>query len=403
MQQLRYLDAIVRTNVKYIFTNKLTMLTLVFFMISFIGISTTLNKELAESSSIPVGILDLDQSEMSRETVGQLKEMEGFTIYELPEKDLEKALLEERILAYFVINDKFENSIKANNLKNIVKMYYLKDYNYISVVSDIFSKAIMYNVILYRGNVLYEKIGKQEGFLSLRNYVAYTTRLKEQSKYSFTFAFDYYKIGNNSVHSSKETENNLISSQLFIGVLTIFTSFLVMFLVMCIRKSDAIQIRLRTCMVSNFMLEVGNVVTLLLIELVVSIFFTLHLCTMLGVAVAPNFVWILMQQFSVFFVFTFLFLIISQVVESEIVYQGIGTAIILVFGGISILQAIGQLNLEIIVEYAKNIPNYWFIIAITDIILAGSTSMSIISANMIGMVFLLYCVITMMKYRYIVR
>lgn len=403
MQQLRYLDAIVRTNVKYIFTNKLAILTLVFFMISFIGISSTLNKELSESSSIPVGILDLDQSEMSRETVGQLKEMEGFTIYELPEQDLEKALLEERVLAYFVINDKFEDSIKVNNLKNIVKMYYLKDYNYISVVSDIFSKAIMYNAILYRGNVLYEKIGKQEGFLSLRNYVEYTTRLKEQSEYSFSFELEYYKIGNNSVHSSKETANNLISNQLFTGLLTIFSSFLVMFLVMCIRKSDVIQIRLRTSLVSNFMIEVGNMVTLLLIELVVSTFFTLHLCIMLGIAIAPNFVWILMQQFSVFFVFTLLFQIVSQLAESEIVYQGIGTVIILVFGGISILQAIGQLNLEFIVEFAKNIPNYWFIIAITDIILAGSTSMSIVSVNMIGMVFLLYCVITMLKYRYIVR
>ena len=63
----------------------------------------------------------------------------------------------------------------------------------------------------------------------------------------------------------------------------------------------------------------------------------------------------------------------------------------------------GQLKLEIVVEFAKNIPNYWFISGITDIILAGSTPMNLIAIAWIGILFVVYCAITIMKYRYIAR
>lgn len=403
MQQFRNLLTIIVTNLKYIIANKLAMIILTIFTLCFLLVSGALSKELDSTSSIPVGILDLDQSEMSKGVVERLKSMDGFTIYEWSQEELESGLKNERILAYFIIREDFESEIKNDSSKNVVKMCYLKDYKYISIASDIFAKAMMYNVILYHGNTLYTKISNEQGMVSMSEYIAYVNQLKLDAEYEFSFDFEYYKMEGSGKVTTNETKNTLISNQLFIGLVTIFASFIIMFLVMCLRKSTAIVTRMKTTLIPCWIIEAGNLCTVLLLELVLATLFSIYMCKILHMGVGDHILAIFVQLYFVLIAFTVLFYTLSKCLRSEIVYQFIGISIILSFGGLSILQAMGQLKLEIVVEFAKNIPNYWFISGITDIILAGSTPMNLIAIAWIGILFVVYCAITIMKYRYIAR
>ena len=403
MKIINDLCTMIWINLKYMITNRLAVVVTVCFSTIFLILSMTLLKEYETKSSLPIGVVDKDQTEMSKQTIVRLQDISGVLVMSLGEEELEQALKEERILAGFVISEGYEEAIKSNRPMGSVKMLYLKDYEYISIVSDIFAKSMISDICLYRGQYLIENIGKKEGLGSFSDYLEYTSSMKLEKDYEFSFDFSYYKIGEGGNESTNKVENTLLSNQLFLGLVTIFLSFLLMFLCFCLRRDKQVSRRLRINLIHNVVIEVASIVTMLLVSSVLITLLTGYICKFLRFSQVSHWisVWGCLGVFSI--IYLLFFFLLSKISKSDIVYQFVGMFFVLVFGGLSIMGAIGQLGVFKIFEFVKNIPNYWFIKAITDIILEGNTKISLLVLVLGGLLGGVYSIITYMKYRRIVR
>lgn len=403
MKAMNDLGTMIWINLKYMITNRLAVMVTVCFSAVFLVLSMTLLKEYETKSSIPIGVTDKDQTELSKKAIARLQDISGVFVMPLGEEELEQALKEERILAGFVMNEGYEEAIKNNRPMGSVKMLYLKDYEFISIISDIFAKSMISDICLYRGQYLIDNIGKKEGIISFSNYLEYTNKIKIGEDYKFFFDFSYYNIGEDGYGATSKVENTLLSNQLFLGLVTIFLSFLLMFLCFCLRRDKQVNRRLRINLIHNVIIEVASIVTMLLVSTVLISLLTGYICKLLGFSEVRQWlrVWSCLGMFSV--IYLLFFFLLSKISKSDIVYQFVGMFFVLVFGGLSIMGAIGQLGVFKIFEFVKNIPNYWFITSITDIILEGNTKISLLVLVLGGLLGGVYSIITYMKYRLIVR
>ncbi len=370
MKIIRDFKTVLLVNLKCFFSNRLAVGTMLAISAAFLIISTGLVKEYEKKASLPIGVIDLDESQFSKELLDGLENTNGFTIYKWTEEELEEALKEEKVYAYFVINKGYEEKIKSNNTKHIIQMYYLKDYNFISIISDIFAKSTMEKVLLYRGEALYEDQLKKNDIEEKQEYLEFVSSNRVTNPNGF-FDYQYLKVENGEATNAIETKNSILTTEIYLGVVTLFISFLGMFFVLCQRRGKELKRRLRICLISNGVIAAGNVATVLLGQGVACLFLAGYVSSLLHLDLLRHggrLLWALLW-FSA--LVTAFFFIISKWLKSETIYQLFGVLFIFLVGGLSIMASIGQITVPFLDQFAKNIPNYWFITDIIDIILAG--------------------------------
>ncbi|MBH1939688.1 ABC transporter permease [Mobilitalea sibirica] len=351
-----------------------TLASMTTSLIIFSIIIHALSVSVEEQSSLPIGILDKDKSVESEELMERLNNVTTLKLISNEDEELHKLLLDEMILGLFVIENGYEEKLKRGDINDIITMYYLEGNKSASILSDIIASEMIYPISFYKSYRYYDKIPFEGRKHTKAEYEAYLEKLFTGSE-DFDFAFDMKYINPDiEVSSEKVISNSLLYNQLIFGILGILIAFIAMFLIsQTVREKEmGIGYRLRITRFQPYKQDVGNFLALIFCEGSVALIFSSLIYSRLETKelslFISSFILILLNAI----VFGGFFIVISKLVKSIILYQLIGSIIILLLGGLGFYRLLTGFYQTIADRFLKFIPNNWFIQGFTDIIVYGN-------------------------------
>ena len=348
------------------------LLLLSIALFAFMLRSLTVSSE--ELSSLPIGIVDKDHSNSSKELILGLQKVETLRIIEADEKELNKQLLDEMITSYFIIEKGYEDNLKAGNLKDILTMNYKEDNKSVSIISDIVAGEMIYPISLFKSFHYYEKLVPEEQRLSLEQYQAYMQELVETSTdFDFGFQINY----NNPLKDIKESEtitNGVIYRQFIFGILGLIMAFLAMFILSQTikEKENGLETRLNISRMNVLIRDTGNICALLICEGGLSLVFTV----LIGIHLKIKDPGLWLSAYTLLLLNAIIsgtvMLLISKLIRRMVTYQIVCTLLIIVTSGLGFYQLLTGFYQGFVDKLVNFIPNSWFIKGFTDIIIYGN-------------------------------
>ncbi len=382
---------------KLIGKDRITLTVLLSSLLMFSILIQTLSSTAEEHSAIPIGLVDLDNSEESLSFAERVSKVSSLRIVEETEEKLHSLLLDELIYAIFVIDEGFEEKLHKGNPKDLVSVYFIGKHRSTAILSDILAGEMMYPITLYKSIRYYEGIEYEGQKLSEDEYKSYIVQLLKGST-DFDFAFDIsYERPQDSISDNLQISNTILYNQLIFGILGILAALIAMFIISVrIREKElGVEERLRISRFSMLQRDLGSVLSLLLIEGCLAFIFASLILLQLGIWKPLIIVssLLLIMEFSL--VMGCIFIIVSNLVKSIITYQMIGSILILITGGLGFYQMLNGFRPTATSKVLNFIPNCWFIQGFTDIIVYGNKQgillkahemLAILAAVLIGLI-----------------
>jgi ABC-2 type transport system permease protein len=376
MMKFRIRGAI--TDIYYIFLHRMKLIwkdriTVGVFFISaaiFALLIRSLSISAEDMSTLPVGVVDYDNSNNSKQLVLGLQKVETLRIVVEDEMELQKLLQDEMITSIFVIEKGYEEKLKVGNLKEIISMYYKKDNKAVSILSDIVAGEMLYPICFYKGLRYYEKIPFKETKLTATAYERYMVNLVGSSG-DFDFAFHLiYETPEKMVNVGRKVSNSVLYNQFIIGILGILVAFIAMFLLSGTVKEKEIGVEVRLH-ISRFQLlkrDTGNLLALFVTEGFFAILFTGIIFGQLKSR--DGGLWISAYSLLLLnaFVLGAVLLLIAKIIKKMHIYQVVSSVLILLTGGFGFYYLLTGFYQGYADNMVKIIPNSWFIQGFTDII-----------------------------------
>jgi ABC-2 type transport system permease protein len=231
---------------KLIGKDKATRIILLASVLLFAWMVFSLSVSAGDQSSLPVGIVDNDVSQSSMDLITRLENSASLKVIIGSEKVLNKKLLDEMIISYFVIDNGYEKKIKAGDLDGIITAYFKSDNKAASIISDIVAGEMMYPVCYYKALNLYKQIDFEGVKHTDARYSDYISSLLRNSKdFDFAFHMNYINPGKSEV-SGEALDNSVLYQQLVFGILGILNAFISMFVLSqtVTEKENGVEIRL---------------------------------------------------------------------------------------------------------------------------------------------------------------
>lgn len=360
--------------IKLICKDMTTLAALLFSLLIFTLVLTVLSGSAQEHSAIPIGIVDKDQSRESAELMVRVAETPALRVIEGEEEELHELLLDEMVNALFVIEEGYGRKIWMGDSREIITMYYIRDNKSSSIISDIIAGEMIYPISLYKSLRYYERLPFDGGKLTAEEYGLYVDHLLKESD-DFDFAFHMIlENPRNEVRKEEPISNALLYNQLIFGILGILTALIAMFLISgLIREKElGVEERLSISRIHYWKQEIGNLLALLFVEGMVALILTGILCYPMEPANYSIYISSFLLVFLFATAFGSLFLLIAGIVKSILVYQMVGSILILVTGGLGFYHLLTGFYQVISGSIVKIIPNCWFIQGFTDIIVYGT-------------------------------
>lgn len=353
--------AVMGLDLKRICKNKGTVVALIIALFFFFLLSGNLGHASAERSSVPIGIVDHDRSEMSKQLLAGLKERDSLFLYEKTPDELDQLLREEMIAAWFDIKDGYEEQLRLGHTQGLVTVHYLDSNRLSVIISDIVAGEFMYDVCLSKSYALYRNLGKYGDLISEEDYRSRTGEIRNNEEFRFGFEIEMISRGE---QLNKQPENALLYQQVITGCLGTVLSFLIMALIGAVwdRRQDPrarrqrITIRYRAAVPAHLaVLALGTAVFCLISGL----FF----CSNFEISSIVSLLRLIGMEFMAGMLYVFVFAIIRECTGNFAAYQMYSGIYVITAGGGGIL---GFFIKDLLI-FSKLTPNYWFIKAFTDI------------------------------------
>jgi ABC-2 type transport system permease protein len=365
---------ILKLRMKLVTKDIITMLVLMVSVIIFALIVRSLTASAGDVSSLPIGMIDEDNTESSRSLITELSKSETIRIITGSESKLQKLLLDEMITSIFVINDGYEEHLKSGKLKDIITMYYKEDNKSASILADIVAGEIIYPAGLYKGYHYYDQLPPSDKKLTMGQYGKYMDELIDSSS-DFNFAFQFfYRNPMNSQTAEKPLSNTILYNQFIFGILGILISFIAMFILSqkVNEKENQVDVRLKISGFHVLKRDLGDLGALLIWEGLLSMVFTGLIIRQLHFTDIRLMLGIYLLMLLNALVIGAVMLLAVKVIRQMLPYQLFGSAFILFTGGLGFYHMLSGFYGVTIGHMVKFIPNNWFIRAFTDIIIYGS-------------------------------
>ncbi|HWT75581.1 MAG TPA: ABC transporter permease [Mobilitalea sp.] len=359
---------------KLICKDYITLAVLFGSVILFSFLVRALSISAEDMSSLPIGVVDYDNSNSSRELILGLKQVDTLRVIGLSEKDLKKLLMDEMITSIFIIEKDYEKNLMAGNLNGLISMYYKEDNKSASVIADIVAGEMIYPVCFYTSFHYYEKLPYEGQKLSLEQYQSYMDKIILTSEdFNFTFK-THYSNPDTKTAAGARLSNTVLYQQFIFGILGLVMAFIAMFILSqnVKEKENGLVLRLQITRFYILKRDMGNLFALLFWEGSLSLIFTF--IVFYQVKIMEPRLWLssyllLLLNASVL---GELMLLLTKVIRRMLSYQVFVSIFILITGGLGfyhLLQGFYQSMLDNVVKF---IPNSWFIKGFTDIIIYGS-------------------------------
>ncbi|WMJ87907.1 ABC transporter permease [Anaerocolumna sp. MB42-C2] len=365
--------------IKAILNDKLTCGILMISLLLFLYIINNFSIHAEERSSIPIGILNLDQSESSKDLIMDLRKVPSFYVYEGSKEYLNGLLLKEQIRAYLIIHKEYEKSIQIGKTEDLITMYYSAGDETAKILSDIIAGEMLYKICLYKGYNKYQFLPwkdyssqltlKQNKMLTWNDYNAYANSLMNSP--DFDFGFNISMINTDNRNNGSKIDNSILYQQVIWGIIAMLLGFTAMLMSLgaVLEIESGIRNKAGISLLGPFSLDLSYFTAAFTLQ---SIF-----CIVLLASLAGKFGNLTIKQVLLLFLLLELFsgvmilwfLLIGKLSERAGRFQLISIICILLFGLLGFLSiTAGFLGNELL-NISKIIPNSWFIDEFTAIIL----------------------------------
>lgn len=330
----------------------------------------SLTSTAEEYSSLPVGVVDYDQSASSKKLIHSLMQVNTIRILEGEEQELQKLLMDEMISSLFLIEKGYERNLISGKLIDLVSMRYKEDNQSVSIISDIFAAEILYPACLYKSFHYYEQLPREEKMLTIEEYLDRMDKLL-QTEDEFNFAFQFHYDNHLGDSIGVKISNAVLYQQLIFGILGLMMGFNAMFLLSQTveDKEKGIVSRQSITRYRRLKRDFGNLLALLVWEGILSLLFTLLMLYHFNRLDIESFIGFFLLFLLNSIVLGGCMLLLTKLINRIITYQILCTVLLLITGGFGFYRLISGFYQDTMGNLAKFIPNSWFIKGLTDIII----------------------------------
>lgn len=358
--------AILHLNYKLIFRNKGVWISLIIAILLFFLVIQPLAGSVEESSHVPIGIVDYDNTTSSKEFVQRLKKIQVLSLYEQEQASLEEKRAEGLIAAYFVLQKGFSEKILDGDVKEFIELHPGQSKGLANMVADIVAGEVMYDICRAKVLMLYKELLFQYDLPNEIELVKYMDQIKEQKEFQFRFDIEMVDL-KSSDNLEYNIENSLIYKQVVIALISILFSFLALFFVCSIMKYNSKEVKDRRQLthMNKYVILLGDFLAVFTILGALSVATSFCIYYLLQ----KEQIEVLLYLFGVQLLFhafiSILFLMLGKIVRSEQLLQFVGAFFVLILGGAGVVGFL----MEHFLFFSKITPNYWFIKGITDIMI----------------------------------
>lgn len=365
---------------KRILQNKITTIILACILAICMYLTFAVMDNAQSKSSVPIGIVNLDDTNDAKELVEKMKNLEAFYVYEGEYDKVIHLLEQDRIQAVFLIKSGYESSIKAGKIKDLITLFYKENNKTVKVLSDIFASEMLQKICLYKGYLVYEEAfhsnadwsNKKSLKITLEEYEKYADKLMTQE--SYTNVLDIKIVDITSKTDIKRLDNSILYLQILAGIMAMFISFFAFYTNLPSVVDIEEGIRKRVKIVGRgarglLSYDISFILAGMTLLSVFHLFVTLcFLDKIEGVRTSHGFIlFLLLSLYGLVNVtgFTIIGLALKKVSK----YQKYGIILGVCLGIIGLVSTFSGLINYNLLNLSKLTPNSWFISGFIDIIL----------------------------------
>lgn len=395
-----FLDVVnvIKLRIKLLFSSKIIFVTIILF---FIVATLTINTffiAAKDNSTIPIGIVDLDDSSHSKFMINNLKKNKliKVTVYksgidmktemDLKQNGLLKKLEKNEINGLFVIKKGFGKNIENGKLKKIIDNYYSSNQKYAQLISDIVLSSILDDVCYnYSIAKYYSLENKLKKVYTKDQYRRKISRLYENQEKTIGFDFDVVNVKEEkSVNNNADTE--LIYKEVVIGIVALIILIIVLLvgnLIIDDYKNNVIC-RIGTTKMTNVARLLGDIASIWIVGGIFATLLGVMLINKMGIISMLGKIKFLLIILLFTGTIGLVYILFTRLIRDIKVYQLVGSLAILFFGISGAVYILGFYFDSAIVRVVNNLPVGLLINSFKNITLNISCK-----DNIIGYVFIM--------------
>lgn len=316
---------------KLFFQDKITILVLFISVFSFLFCMADLNQGAEEKASIPIGLIDSDESAKSVELVKNLENLETFSVKTGTFEELWEIMDGGSIRCILEIKEGYEEKVYEGKYRNLINVYHEEGDNVATLVTDIVAGEMMYDICQAQAYLAYEKLpeGEKEKF-SREEYEAYAASLIGGE--DFDFAFEFRFVDGKREEREQGIKNSLFYRQAVAAVAALLFSLLQMTALsgICLEKAQGIEKRQKMFGVLKSAKALGSMAACAVLSMLPAAVFAI--CVGIGAGEWEKIFPVFWTSVLFSVIMALIYYILANAVTKLLVYQIIGTVILIGFG-----------------------------------------------------------------------
>lgn len=364
----------IKINIRLMMSSRAVVICMLFSITIFAIMIGTLSYSAKERSNIPIGVLDEDNTGLSRKLVKKLKSAEFVLVFEEAEVQLKERLDDRTISGYVVIKKGYERNVSMGNVTSLINMYYKSENGVFSMVSDVIAGEMADDICAGRTWIYYEDLRKKYPELDDSQLLfQYVDNARSEKGKNLLFEVEMVDVKKNK-NVTSQVDNSILYKQIVIGIVSILFGFLSMITVGTLKNADNIHVRKRrrASRIPESIFSMGQAGAIFIFLFGVGGISSIFLLYSLGIENSVGCITsllIIMQSFLILVgAYGIIFYLLGKCTGDKIAYPLIGTLMVIVMGAVGVIGYFDAALLNI----SKFMPNYWFITRITDIMVSGS-------------------------------
>ncbi len=352
---------------KLFLRDKATILVFLISALCFLFCMADMNQSAEENTSIPIGVVNLDEGERGAALVWALQEREELRVTKGTLQELMAPLMEGMLRCVVVLKEDYSEELDDGEYEELMTLYYAESDALALVVGDIIVAELMYEVCLERGYQAYERLPEPERKKRTeKEYKEYVASLIDGEDFDFAFEFRY-----ESGYGEKE-EKPLANSMFYRQAVAAVAAMLMTLLQLTtmaqlqLERQQGIRTRRRLTCMSKGADCAGNILAAGLLSMLLALLFGISVGVGMQSAGKIFSVFLLSLLFSVGM--AVVYYILSRCARSVLQYQVIGAVWLLLSGLSGFCYMAEGILLDRLPELMKYIPNVWYLKQFTRLI-----------------------------------
>lgn len=327
-------------NFRLLFSSR-GMLLLILLSAGFgILFSYELYKRADAQSKIVIGLIDEDQSELSRQLIRRVRENESVAAVMGEEEKLYRLFQNREINSVFVIKKGFEQKIRSGAYQGVIRVEYPQEDGKYRIVSDMLGADLIGDICRSLTGNYYESVTED----TKEGYEAFFEQVKQQERFHYQFAIE--TAGTEGAAQPLTAGVSVVYQQIVVAFLEILSSFLLMeaYFLVTVPKNSMLYLRERSLPGGSLRYQAG----VFLYYGVLLVLLSALMLLLIGAASAASGVHYPMQTyFSMFFwellagIWNYMiFYLCRSFFKKELPCQAMGMLWIFLTGAVSVLSLV---------------------------------------------------------------